>query len=102
MAGDTGPQLKLLGGAVKGLTREGPALLLCHHASVAELLDMVNVLHAMDNLLAEPLQGFKVKEPEALMPAPCLIVLARDKAEGLRHLHMKHIKAVASPIHVGE
>ena len=43
-----------------------------------------------------------MKVPVALVPAPCLIILARGKAKGVRHLHMEHIKAVASPIHLGE
>ena len=37
-----------------------------------------------------------------LMPASCLIVSACGKAEGMRHLHMKHIKAVASMVHLGK
>ena len=96
-------QLELLGGAVGGLTREGLALQLGHHTGVAELLDVVDAGHAADHLLlVELLQGLEVKMPEALMPAPRLIVPARDKAKGVRHLHMKHIKAVASPVHLGE
>jgi hypothetical protein len=84
-------QLELLGGAVGGLTREGPALQLGHHIGVTELLDMVNVGHAVDHLhLAELLQGLKVKMPKALMPAPCLLISARGKAKWVRHLHMKH------------
>ena len=57
----------------------------------------------MDHLLlAELLQGFEVKVPEALVPAPCVIIPARGKAEGVHHLYMEHIKAVASPVHLGE
>jgi hypothetical protein len=40
--------------------------------------------------------------PETLVPAPRLIILVRGKVEGLRHLHMEHVKAVASPVHLGE
>jgi hypothetical protein len=40
--------------------------------------------------------------PETLVPAPHLIILVRGKVEGLRHLHMEHIKVVASPVHLGE
>jgi len=43
-----------------------------------------------------------VKVPEALMLAPRLIIPAHGKAEGLHHLYMEHIKAVASSVHLGE
>ena len=96
-------QLELLGGAVGGLTREGSALQLGHHTGVAELLDVVDVGHAVDHLLlVELFQCLKVKMPKTLVLAPHLIVPAHGKAEGLRHLHMEHVKAVASPVHLGE
>jgi hypothetical protein len=64
---------------------------------------VVDAGHAADHLLlAELLQGLEVKMPEALVPAPHLIVPARGKANGVRHLHMKHVKAVSSPVHLGE
>ena len=44
-------ELELLGGVVGGLTWERPALLLGHHAGVAELLDVVDVGHATCNTL---------------------------------------------------
>ena len=40
--------------------------------------------------------------PKMLVLAPRLIILVRCKAKGVRHLHMKHIKAIASLIHLGE
>ena len=43
-----------------------------------------------------------MKVSEALMPAPRLIIPAHGKAEGLHHLYMEHIKAVASPVHLDE
>ena len=43
-----------------------------------------------------------MKVSEALMPAPRLIIPAHGKAEGLHHLYMEHIKAVASMVHLGE
>ena len=43
-----------------------------------------------------------MKVPEALVLAPRLIILVRGKVEGVRHLYMEHIKAVASPVHLGE
>ena len=96
-------QLELLGGAVGGLTREGPALQLGHHSGVVELFDVVDAGHAADHLLlAELLQGFEVKVPEELMLAPCLIIPTRGKAEGVHHLSMEHINVVASPVHLGE
>ena len=96
-------QLELLGGAVGGLTWEGPTLQLGHHIGVTELLDVVDAGHAADHLLlAELLQGFEVKVPEVLVPAPRLIIPAHGKVEGVRHLYMEHIKAVASPVHLGE
>jgi hypothetical protein len=63
---------------------------------------VVDAGHAVDHLLVELLQGFKVKVPEAHVLAPCLIISACGKVEGLRHLHMEHVKAVASPVHLGE
>ena len=64
---------------------------------------MVNAWHVADHLLlTELLQGVEVKMPETLVPAPRLIIPAHDKANGVRHLHMKHVKAVASPVHLGE
>ena len=64
---------------------------------------MVDAGHAADHLLlAELLQGLKVKMPEALVLAPRLIVLGCGKAKGVRHLHMKHVKAVASLVYLGE
>jgi hypothetical protein len=64
---------------------------------------VVDVGHAADHLLlVEPFQGLEVKMPETLVPAPCLIILARGKVEELRHLQMEHVKAVASPVHLGE
>ena len=83
--------------------QEGPVLQHGHHIGVVELLNVVDAGHAMDHLLlAELFQGLKVKMPEILMPTPCLIVLASSKAKGVCHLHMKHVKAVASPVHLGE
>ena len=96
-------QLELLGGAVGGLTREGTTLQLGHHTGVVELLDVVDAGHAVDHLLLiELLQGFKVKMPKALVPAPRLIISVRGKVEGVRHLYMEHIKAIASSVHLGE
>ena len=64
---------------------------------------MVNAGHAANHLLlAELLQGFKVKMPKTLVPVPCLIIPARGKTEGVHHLYMEHIKAVASLVHLGE
>ena len=64
---------------------------------------MVDAGHAVDHLLlAELLQGFEMKVPEALMPAPRLIIPERGKTEGVRHLYMEHIKVVASSVHLGE
>ena len=62
---------------------------------------MVDAGHAADHLLAELFQGLEVKMPETLVPAPHFILLARGKAKGVRHLHMKHVKVVASPVHLG-
>jgi hypothetical protein len=82
--------------------REGLVLQLGHHTGVVELLDVVDAGHAVDHLLVKLLQGFEVKVPKALVPAPCLIIPARGKTEGVRHLYMEHIKVVASPVHLGE
>ena len=40
--------------------------------------------------------------PKALVTTPCLIILVHDKAKGVHHLHMKYVKAVASPVHLGK
>jgi hypothetical protein len=57
----------------------------------------------MDHLLlVELFQGLEVKMPETLVPAPRLIIPARGKVEELHHLHMEHVKAVASLVHLGE
>ena len=96
-------QLELLGGAVEGLTREGPVLQPSHHTGVTQLIDVVDAGHAANHLLvAELLQGFEMKVPKTLVPAPRLIIPARGKTQGVRHLYMEHIKAVASPVHLGE
>ena len=64
---------------------------------------MVNAGHATNHLLlAELFQGLKVEIPKMLAPAPCLIILASSTVEGLCHLHMEHIKAVASLVHLGK
>ena len=43
-----------------------------------------------------------MKVLEALVPAPCFIISARGKTEGVHHLYMEHIKVVASLVHLGE
>jgi hypothetical protein len=43
-----------------------------------------------------------VKVPKALMPVPCHIISACGKAKRLRHMYMKHIKVVASLVHLGD
>ena len=96
-------KLELLGDLVGGLTWERSALQLGHHASVAELLDVVDVGHAMGHsLLTKLLQDLEVKVPKTLMLVPCFVVLVHDKAKGVCHLHMNHINAVASQLHLGE
>ena len=39
---------------------------------------------------------------ETLVPTPRLIIPACGKTEGVCHLYMKHIKVVASLVHLGE
>ena len=95
-------QLELLGAMVGGLTQEGSALQLGHHIGVAELINVVDAGHATNHLLAELLQGFEVKVPEMLMLAPRLIISTHGKTEGACHLYIEHIKAVASPVRLGE
>ena len=96
-------QLELLGGTVGGLTREGLVLQLGHHTGVIELINVVDAGHAVNHLLlAKLLQGFEVKVPKTLMPAPCLIISARGKTEGVRQRYMEHIKVVAFLVHLGE
>jgi hypothetical protein len=96
-------QLELLSGGVGGLMQVGLALQVGHHVGIAELLNAVDARHAADHLLlAELLQGLEVKMPKAFVLVPCLIITARDKEKEVRHLYMKHVKAVAFPVHLGE
>jgi hypothetical protein len=96
-------ELQLLLGAEARLAREGEPPLLGEDVGVAELLHVVDVPHGLDHLLlAELLQGLEVEVPKALVPPPSVIVVACCKTEGLRHLYVKDVEAVAPPVHLGE
>jgi hypothetical protein len=74
--------LKLLLCVVHNLTGKVPLLELGHHASVAQLLDVVNLRHPVHHLLTPELPG--------------------GEAEGSGHLHVKHVQPVASAVDLGE
>jgi hypothetical protein len=77
--------------------------LLRQHVDVAELLHVVKAWQASHHLLGtEPLQGLKVKMPEALMPLPCLVVPMSSETEGLCHLHIKDVESICASIYLGK
>jgi hypothetical protein len=79
----------LLGSEARPLGKGEPPLLR-QHTDVAELLHVVKARQASYHPLGtEPLQGLKVKVPEALVPLPRLVVPMSSKAEGLCYLHVE-------------
>jgi hypothetical protein len=85
-------KLEPLLGSEARLLGNGEPPLLHQHADVTELLHVVKVRHASYRPLGtEPLQGLKVKVPEALVPLSCLIVPTNNKAEGLCYLHVEDV-----------
>jgi hypothetical protein len=50
----------------------------------------------------EPLQGLKVKVPEALVPLPRLIILMSSKAEGLCYLHVEDMESIGASGYLGK
>jgi hypothetical protein len=92
----------LLGSEARLLGKEEPPLLR-QHTDVAELLHVVKARQASYHPLGtEPLQGLKVKVPEALMPLPRLVVPTSSKAEGLCYLHVEDIESIGASIYLGK
>jgi hypothetical protein len=85
-------ELKLLLHAVQSLSRKRSSLVLGHHASVAQLLDMVDLRHPVHHLIAPELsECLKVEMPKSLVPTLGLIISMSNEVEGLSHLHVKHV-----------
>jgi hypothetical protein len=96
-------ELKSFLGSEAQLLEKGEPPLLCQHADITELLHMVKAWQASYHPLGtEPLQGLKVKVPEALVPLPCLIVLTSSKAEGLCYLHIEDVESIGASGYLGK
>jgi hypothetical protein len=79
------------------LPGKGESPLLHQHTDVIELLHVVKAqLASYHPLGTDPLQGLKVKVPEALVPLPCLIVPMSSKAEGLYYLYVEDIESIGA------
>jgi hypothetical protein len=50
----------------------------------------------------KPLQGLKVKVPEALVPLPHLIIPTSSKVEGLCYLHIGDIESIGASGYLGK
>ena len=82
---------------------KGESLLFRQHSDVAELLHMVKARQASHRLRGiEPLQGLKVKVPEALVPLPRLVVSTSNEIEGLCHLHVEDIESICASGYLGK
>jgi hypothetical protein len=96
-------ELELLLGTEARLARKGEPPLLGEDAGVTELLHVLDSRHALRHLLvAELLQGLRVKVPKALVPPLGVIVAVGCKAHELRHLYMEDVEAVGASVHLGE
>jgi hypothetical protein len=96
-------ELELLLGSEARLLGKGEPPLLRQHTNVAELLHVVKARQASYHALGtEPLQGFEVKVPEALVPLPRLIVPMSSKAEGLCYLHVEDIESIGASSYLGK
>jgi hypothetical protein len=96
-------ELELLLGSEARLLGKGEPPLLHQHTDITELLHVVKARLALYHLLGtEPLQGFEVKVPEALVPLPCLTVPTRSKAEGLFYLHVEDIESIGASGYLGK
>jgi hypothetical protein len=96
-------ELELLLGSEARLLGKGEPPLLRQHTDVAELLHVVKARQASYHPLdTEPLQGFEVKVPEALVPLPRLVVPTSSKAEGLCYLHVEDIESIGASSYLGK
>jgi hypothetical protein len=77
--------------------------MLYQHTDITELLHVVKARQASYHLLGtEPLQGLKVKVPEALVPLSCLVVPMSSKAEGLCYLHVGDVESIGAAGYFGK
>jgi hypothetical protein len=96
-------ELEPLLGSKARLLWKGESPLLRQHTDVAELLHMVKARQASYHPLGtEPLQGLKVKVPEALVPLTRLVVPTSSKAEGLCYLHVEDIESIGASGYLGK
>jgi hypothetical protein len=97
------PELEPLLGLEAQLMEKGEPPLLCQHTDITELLHVVKAwLASYHPLGTEPLQGLKVKVPEAFVPLPCLVVPTSSKAEGLCYLHVEDIESIGASGYLGK
>jgi hypothetical protein len=90
-------ELELLLGLEAQLLEKGESPLLHQHTDIAELLHVVKARQASYHPLGtEPLQGFEVKVPEALVPLPRLVVPTSSKAEELCYMHVEDIELIGA------
>jgi hypothetical protein len=96
-------EVELLLGSEARLLGKGEPPLLREHADIVELLHVVKARQASYHPLStEPLQGLKVKVPEALVPLSCLVVPTSSKAEGLCYLHVEDIELIGASGYLGK
>jgi hypothetical protein len=90
-------------GSEAQLLEKGESALLHQHADIAELLHVVKAWHASYHPHGtEPLQGLKVKVPEALVLLSRLIVPTSSKAEGLCYLHVEAVESIGASSYLGK
>jgi hypothetical protein len=89
--------------AVQSPSRKRLPLVFGHHAGVAQLLDVVDLWHPTYHLLTPELpERLEVEMTKPLMAMSSLIISTSGKAEGLSHLHVKHVQPVALTVDLGE
>jgi hypothetical protein len=96
-------ELEPLLGSEARLLGKGELPLLRQHTDVAELLHVVKARQTSYHPLGtEPLQGLKVKVPEALVSLPRIVVPTSSKAEGLCYLHVEDIESIGASGYLGK
>jgi hypothetical protein len=96
-------ELEPLLGSEAQLLEKGEPPPLRHHTDVTELLHVVKARQdSYHPLGTEPLQGLKVKVPEALVTLPRLVVPTSSKAEGLCYLHVEDIELIGASGYLGK
>jgi hypothetical protein len=96
-------ELEPLLGSEARLLWKGEPPLLRQHTDITELLHVVKARQGSYHPVGtEPLQGLKVKVPEALVPLPRLVVPTSSKAEGLCYLHVEDIESIGASGYLGK